>query len=179
MDAKLTIGSILAFAYKDFTGCVPSRTLRTAYLRCYLARYGTGTTVQMRCRFLNGRKIYYGDRNVINFGSLLDGRRHAIRTGSNVSIGPEATIITLEHDPHSPEFVDKGAEAIEGDRAWICYRLIILPGGRTGEGAVVAAGAIVSKDVEPYTIVAGSPAKAVGEMTRDLRNHCQLSPWLG
>lgn len=49
-----------------------------------------------------------------------------------------------------------------GDYAWICCRSIILPGITIGEGAVVASGAIVTKDVPPYTIVGGTPAKIIG-----------------
>lgn len=173
------VGSMLAFFYNGLIGRLPSRCLRTAYLKLYLARFGRGSCVQMGCRFLNGRKVLLGDRNVINFDCLFDGRRHAIHVGNDVSIGPEASILTLGHDPQSPEFADKGGEVIIGDRAWICYRAIILPSVAIGEGAVVGAGAVVSRDVQPYTIVAGSPAKVVGERTRDLRYHCQFSPWLG
>jgi maltose O-acetyltransferase len=120
-----------------------------------------------------------GDRNVINFDCLFDGRRHAIRVGNDVSIGPEASILTLGHDPQAPDFADKGGDVIIGDRAWICYRAIILPGVSIGEGAVVGAGAVVSRDVEPYTIVAGSPARAVGQRTRQINYHCSFAPWLG
>jgi acetyltransferase-like isoleucine patch superfamily enzyme len=178
MDAKVFFGSILAFAYNGLLAGVPSRTLRTAYLRTYLARYGTGTGVQMGCRFLNGRKIHLGDRNVINFGCLFDGRRYAIRVGNDVSIGPEAAILTLGHDPQSPEFADQGGDVVIGDKVWICFRAIILPGVTVGEGAVVGAGAVVSGDVEPYTIVAGAPARVVGRRTNDLRYQCGFYPWL-
>jgi len=108
----------------------------------------------------------------------LDGRKYPIRIGCDVSIGPEATLITLEHDPQSASFADRGGNVSIGDRAWICYRAIILPGVTIGEGAVVAAGAIVTKDVDPYTIVAGSPAKPVGTRTKDLRYRCEFAPWL-
>lgn len=178
MDSKIFAGSLLSFLYNGLVGRIPSRTLRSLYLRSYLARFGRGTGVQMGCRFLNGRKIHLGDRNVINFGCLLDGRRHSIRTGSDVSIGPEAAILTLGHDPQSPDFADKGGDVIIGDRAWICYRAIILPGVTIGEGAVVGAGAVVSRDVGPYTIVAGSPAKPIGTRTQNLRYHCDFAPWL-
>jgi maltose O-acetyltransferase len=177
MNTKVLAGSVLAFAYNGFVGRLPSRCLRSAYLKLYLARFGRGTGVQMGCRFLNGRKVFLGDRNVINFDCLLDGRRHAIRVGNDVSIGPEASILTLGHDPQSADFADKGGEVVIGDRAWICYRAIILPGVIIGEGAVVAAGAVVSRGVAPYTIVAGSPAKPVGTRTKDLRYSCKFSPW--
>jgi acetyltransferase-like isoleucine patch superfamily enzyme len=122
----------------------------------------------MRCRFLNGRKITIGARNVMNFGCLLDGRKYAIRIGDDVSIGPEATILTLGHDPQSPDFEDKGGDVLIGNRVWIAYRALILPGITIGEGAVVAAGAVVTKDVPPFTIVAGNPAKKIGERSHDL-----------
>lgn len=178
MNSKVLAGSVLAFAYNGFVGRLPSRTLRSLYLRGYLARFGRGTGVQMGCRFLNGRKVFLGDRNVINFDCLLDGRRYAIRVGNDVSIGPEASILTLGHDPQSADFADKGGEVIIGDRAWICYRAIVLPGVSIGEGAVVGAGAVVSRDVEPYTIVAGSPARVIGNRNRELSYRCLFEPWL-
>lgn len=178
MNPKIAAGSLLAYLYNGILGRLPSRTLRYFYLRVYLSHYGTGTGVQMGCTFLNGRKIFLGERNVINFGCLLDGRRYTIRVGNDVSIGPEAAILTLGHDPQSPEFADQGGDVIIGDKAWICFRAIILPGVTVGEGAVVAAGAVVSRDVEPYTIVAGTPARVVGRRANDLRYECDFHPWL-
>jgi maltose O-acetyltransferase len=178
MNSKVLAGSLLAFLYNGLIGRLPSRCLRSTYLKLYLARFGRGTGVQMGCRFLNGRKVFLGDRNVINFDCLLDGRRYSIRTGNDVSIGPEAAILTLGHDTQSPDFADKGGDVVIGDRVWICFRAIILPGVAIGEGAVVAAGAVVSRDVAPYTIVAGSPAKPVGTRTKDLRYNNNFAPWL-
>jgi maltose O-acetyltransferase len=122
----------------------------------------------MGCQFLNGRKVRLGKRNVVNFGCLFDGRRYSITTGDNVSIGPEASILTLGHDPQSPEFALRGGEVTIGDRVWIGYRALVLPGVSIGEGAVVAAGAVVTKSVEPYTIVGGNPARLIGQRSRDL-----------
>jgi maltose O-acetyltransferase len=178
MDLRLYTGSFLCFLYNDLIGKLPSRTLRNAFLQAYCGRFGNGSSAQMHCRFLNARRIHLGERNIVNFGCLLDGRRHAIRVGNDVSIGPEASILTLGHDPQSPDFTDKGGDVIIGDRAWICYRAIILPGVSIGEGAVVGAGAVVSRDVEPYTIVAGSPAGVVGARTKDLHYECSFTPWL-
>lgn len=178
MNLKILAGSFASYIYGSIISCCPSHTLRSTVLSLYLARFGKDTSVQMRCRFLNGRKVYLGDRNVINFGCLLDGRHYTIKTGNDVSIGPEATILTLGHDPQSPTFADRGGDVIIGDRAWIAYRAIILPGIKIGEGAIVGAGSVVTKNVEPYTIVAGNPAKVIGRRNPDLTYHLNYRPFL-
>ena len=178
MNLRLLVGGLAAWLSNNIICVTPIALIRSLFLRWYLGAMGTGTFVQLRCRFLNGRKVKLGRNNVINFGCLLDGRRFEIRTGSNVSIGPEASILTLGHDPQSPTFEDRGGDVVIGDRAWIGYRAIILPGVTIGEGAVVAAGAVVSRDVPDYTIVAGVPARPVGERSRDLSYELSYRPWL-
>ncbi len=162
--------------YTSWLGKFPSRRIRTLYLSSYLGRLGKGSAVQMGCRFLNGRKVHFGERNVINFGCLFDGRKFEIRTGSDVSIGPEASILSLGHDPQSAEFADRGGDVVIGDRVWIGYRAIILPGVTIGEGAVIGSGSVVTKDVEPYCIVAGNPARKIGERSRDLGYRLNYDP---
>jgi maltose O-acetyltransferase len=178
MNPKVFAGGLLAFAYNGCLGRLPLRSLRTLYLRLWLGNFGAGTGVQIGCRFLNGRKVHLGERNIINFGCLLDGRKFHIRTGHDVSIGPNATILTLGHDPQSPEFADRGGDVVIGDRVWIGYGTLILPGIKIGEGAVVGAGAVVTKDVEPFTIVAGNPARKIGERNRELCYRLNFSPFL-
>lgn len=163
MNARIFAGAILAYVYNHWFGKMPSRSLRELYLKGWLGKFGTKSGVQLGCRFLNGRKVFIGERNVINSGCLFDGRKFSIRTGSNVSIGPKATILTLGHDPRSATFEDRGGDVVIGDRVWIGYRAIVLPGVTIGEGAVIGAGAVVTKDVEPYVIVGGNPARKIGE----------------
>ncbi len=168
MSLRARVGALAACGYNQLVGKFPLHVLRQMYLRAWLGRVGEGTVVQMGCRFLQGRKIQLGARNMINFGTLLDGRRYPIVTGDDVSIGPDAAILTLGHDPQSAEFADRGGPVTIGSRVWIGYRAVVLPGVTIGEGAVVAAGAVVTHDVAPYAIVAGSPARAIGERSRDL-----------
>ncbi|WP_207511717.1 acyltransferase [Longitalea luteola] len=177
MNLRLFAGSVLSYAYNNWIGRFPSRFLRKRFLSFYLGRLG-GSSVQLGCRFLNGRKVFLGDRNVINFGCLFDGRHYEIRIGNDVSIGPEASILTLGHDPQSTSFADQGGTVIIGDHVWIAYRAIILPGVTIGEGAVIAAGAVVTKNVEPYSIVAGSPARKVGERNKNLQYQLNFDPFL-
>src|SRR6266566_633373 len=178
MTWRAIAGGFFAAGYNMLVGKLPLHGLRRAYLQSYLGELGPGTSIQMGCRFLNGRRVFFGQRNVINFDCLFDGRKYSIRTGADVSIGPEATILTLAHDPQDPEFSDKGGDVIIGDRVWIAYRATILPGIEIGEGAVIAAGAIVTTNVEPFTIVAGVPARKIGERSRELRYRLNYKPFL-
>lgn len=175
---RLLGGGLAAFGYNALIGRFPSRTLRKLYLQGWLGGWGAGSGVQAGCRFLNGRKVHLGQRNVINFGCLFDGRKFAIRTGDDVSIGPEAAVLTLGHDPQSPAFADRGGEVIIGSHVWIGFRAIILPGVKIGDGAVVGAGAVVTRDVEPFAIVAGNPARKIGERSRDLKYSLSYDPFL-
>jgi acetyltransferase-like isoleucine patch superfamily enzyme len=178
MTVRVFFGSVLAAVYNVVLSGLPTRTLRQAYLRLWLAQWGASSGIQMDCRILNGRKIHIGNRVVINFGCLLDGRRYPIHIGNDVSIGPEAAILTLGHDPQSIDFSLRGGAVQIGDRAWIGYRAIVLPGVSVGEGAVVAAGSVVTRDVPAFTVVAGSPARVISERRRDLAYTLSYRPWL-
>jgi acetyltransferase-like isoleucine patch superfamily enzyme len=178
MKSRMLAGAFLAYLYNEWIGRVPSRFIRRIYLRLYLGALPQSTGVQLNCRFLNGRKVYFGENNVINFGCMFDGRKYEIRTGKNVSIGPDATILTLGHDPRSLAFEDKGGDVIIGDYVWIAYRAVILPGVKIGEGAVIAAGSVVVSDVEPWSIYGGVPARKVGERPRDLNYILDFHPFL-
>ena len=178
MNYRILFGSLAAFFYNSLVGRFPLRWLRKLYLKSWLGNLGEGSGVQMGCRFMNGRKVHLGERNVINFGCLFDGRKFNIRTGSDVSIGPEASILTLGHDPQSSDFADRGGDVVIGNRVWIGYRAIILPGITIGDGAVVGAGAVVTNDVEPFAIVAGNPARKIGERPNELGYSLNYAPFL-
>ncbi len=178
MNTRLIIGGLAAYFYNSFVGKLPFGFIRNGWLGFYLGGFGAGTFVQSRCRFLNGRKVHFGKRNAINFDCLFDGRKYQIQIGDDVSIGPEASILTLGHDPQSSGFTDRGGDVVIGSRVWIAYRAIILPGITIGDGAVVGAGAVVTKNVEPYAIVAGNPARKIGERNRDLSYELNYAPWL-
>jgi acetyltransferase-like isoleucine patch superfamily enzyme len=66
----------------------------------------------------------------------------------------------------------KSSPVIIDDYVWVGINATVLQGVRIGEGAVVAAGAVVTKNVEPYTIVGGIPAKQIGVRTKNLDYHC-------
>lgn len=175
---RLLAGAWISWLYNDLISHLPSRRLRRLALRPWLGALGRSAAVQMHCRILHGPGVQVGDRAVINTGCLLDGRRYPIQIGADVSVGPEAAILTLGHDPRSASFADRGGPVRIGDRAWIGYRAIVLPGVQIGEGAVVGAGAVVSRHVPPFTIVAGNPASVIGTRPQSLDYQLSYHPFL-
>jgi acetyltransferase-like isoleucine patch superfamily enzyme len=128
-----------------------ARTL--VHLGCYIWFYGRGENVRAGARI--------GNYTWINRGCTLD-LRGGLTIGENVSVSPEVSIVTASHDMHDPEFKLIDFPVVIEDHVWIGTRATVLPNVTIGRGAVVAAGAVVTTDVEPMAIVAGVPAKPVG-----------------
>ena len=108
---------------------------------------------------------------------MLDGRYAKLIIGNNVDIAQETNIWTLEHDVNSTDHHEMGADVIIDDYVWIASRVTILPGVHIGKGAVIASGAVVTKDVPPYSIVGGVPAKVIGQRNTDLTYVNKYKPW--
>ncbi len=154
----------------------PSFRLRHWFYR-QIMHYSLGkdSSIHMRV-FVTGPHIHIGDNVVVNRCVYLDGRI-GVRIQDNVSISPEVYIVSLEHDPYDPTFATRGAEVVIEEDVWIGVRAMIMPGVRVGKGAVVAAGAVVTKDVAPYQIVAGVPARSIGERSHKLSYKLRYFPW--
>ncbi len=88
--------------------------------------------------------------------------------GNYVATGSEVMIYTLQHNIDSPTFDVVGGPVIIEDYVYIGPRAIILPGLRIGYGAVVGAGAVVTRDVPPFAVVGGVPAEFIRERPRNL-----------
>lgn len=164
------------YLYNSFVTHLPWYTLRMVYLKSILGiRIGKGVAVHMGC-FITGRSISIGDHTVINRRCHLDGRG-GLRIGRNVSISPDCALISLGHDPNSPDFVAVPGPVAVGDYAWLGARALVLPGVEMGEGAIAGAGSVVTRDVAPYSIVAGVPARRIGERKRGLRYTLEYFPY--
>jgi acetyltransferase-like isoleucine patch superfamily enzyme len=83
--------------------------------------------------------------------------------GKNVCINDGVQLLTASHDVADPQWNHIKAKIIIDDYAWIATNAIILPGVHIGKGAVVGAGAVVSRDVASGVIVAGNPAKPISK----------------
>ena len=115
-------------------------------------------------------KVNIGAGTVVGYNCELDGRR-GLTIGDNVNISSDVKFYTLQHDYNDPGFTAVGAPVIVKDYAWISVRAIILPGVTIGRAAVVAAGAVVTKNVPDYAIVGGVPAKVIGQRKEEM-NYC-------
>lgn len=139
--------------------------------RCLLLRL-FGAQIGKGCRVYGGTEIWFPENLVLGDNSWLDNGAKIycvdkITIGSNCVISANAFLCTASHDISSPTFELVTKQILIGDGAWIASNAIVLPGA-IGEGAVVAAGSVVTKDVEPWVIVAGNPAKEIGK--RNLLN---------
>jgi maltose O-acetyltransferase len=128
---------------------------------------GKNTRINMGVRLYDPNNIVIGEDCVVGEGVVLDGRDKLI-IGDHVDIASEVMIYNSQHDINSDKFEAVSSPVAVGDYVFIGPRAILLPGVTVGEGAVIAAGAVVTKDVEPYTIVGGVPAKPIGE--RNIKN---------
>ncbi len=149
-------------------GTVPSHRLRNYFYRRAGLTLPTTSSIHWRAELLSPERITIGDHSTIGDTAFLDGRE-GLDIGSCVNIGSHVTIYTLQHDPDDPFFTASGGPVVVEDYAWLASHALVLPGVRIGRGAVVAAGAVVTNDVQSYAVVGGVPARFIRERSRDLR----------
>jgi len=153
---------------------IPSHTIRCVWYRRVLGWHiGSNATILMGQQIQvgglrrRGGKVAIGRGTVINQGCLLYTTGGLI-IGDNVSISSGAWLVTGTHDMNHPLFPASYEPIVIGNHVWIGVRATILAGVTIGEGAVVMAGAVVTRDVPPYAVVGGVPAKLVTQ--RKLNN---------
>lgn len=156
---------------------IPFNNIRIAYLRILGAKIGSHVFIGRKCDIRKPRNIIIGDHVVINPKVLLDGRGGILRIGSNVDIALESIIWTESHDPHDDYHKTVNMASTIEDYVWIGCRAMIMPGINIGRGAVIAAGTIVTKNVEAMNIVAGVPAKIVSERRSSLKYQKNFCPY--
>jgi maltose O-acetyltransferase len=141
-----------------------SSYLRAALCRRLFDACGKGVNIEHGAEFGSGEGIVLHDRAGVGVRAQLLGEG-GVEIGRDVMMGPDVTILTQDHRMTADGRYDGfevGKVTIEHD-AWIGARVVILRGVRIGNHAVVAAGAIVTKDVAPYAIVGSAAARMIKE----------------
>lgn len=141
---------------------IPSRHFRKWFDMLLGARIRKGAYTFRRTEIYYPKGLYIGQNSTVGWFTLMDARG-GLFIGDNVTIASYVKIIDGKHDINHPQFPALFAPIIIKDYAWICTGAIVIYGVTIGKAAVVAAGAVVTKDVPDYAIVAGNPAKIIGE----------------
>ena len=124
----------------------------------------TGKNVNIEQYVVFGEEFEIGDNSTVGFRSDLYG---PVKIGRDVMLGPEVAIYTHNHrhDETDIPMIQQGYTEMKpvyiDDDVWIGRRVLIMPGVHIGTGAIIAAGSVVTKNVEPYSIVRGNPAKHI------------------
>jgi len=145
-----------------WTGCIPSHSWRSLVYRLAGIKIGKGSVIHMWANFYQPKNIRIGEDTIIGDHCFLDGRA-LLKIGDHIDIASQVLIYNSEHDIHDESFkvIEQPVEI--GDYVFIGPRAVILPGVKIGKGAIVAAGAVVTKDVPAGKIVGGVPAGIIGE----------------
>ncbi len=146
----------------NLAGHIPSRTFRKI---CYLLagiKLSWTSTIYMGVEFFKPKGITIGPDTAIGKRCFLDGR-DTLTIGAHTDIASEVLIYNDEHNIHDNNFGNVYGKVIIGDYVFVGPRSIILPGVTIGKGAVVAAGAVVTKNIPAFEIWGGVPAKKIGD----------------
>ena len=177
-SVNFLLGEVRLYLCNEVVAHIPSRRVRALFYRKIMGfKLGEKTSIFLNCRFDCAGGLAIGSPSVINQGCRLDGRG-GLTIGSNVSVSEEVCILTADHDPKSPDFKGRPRPVVIGDYVFIGTRAIILPGVTIHRGAVIAAGAVVSRDVQPLDIVGGVPARSIGTRSHELAYTTEYSHFL-
>jgi maltose O-acetyltransferase len=144
--------------------------VRRIFLRC-----GEGVLIKRGAYFGSGSEIELGARSQIGHNARLD---HDVVIGADVLMGPDVVMMSAGHAYEDPEVpINRQGQTPRmpihiGNDVWIGTRVVVLPGVHIGDGAVVGANAVVTRDVPPRAVVAGVPARVIrmrGEIYRPRR----------
>ena len=141
---------------------------RQDILRRIVGHIGHDSIIESPFHCTYGQNTYIGEYVYLNFMCvILD--NNDVRIGNHVMIGPSVQIYTAAH-PIQAETRNQGWEVAKAivieDNVWIGGGAILLPGIHIGRNAVVGAGAVVSRDVPAYSVVAGNPARVIREIEK-------------
>ncbi|MCX7842074.1 MAG: acetyltransferase [Clostridia bacterium] len=140
-----------------------SKNIRGALCSVIFKKAGRNIDIEHGAFFASGFDIEVGDNSGLGLNCRVTG---PLRIGRDVMMGPDVMIFTQNHEtsrldiPMRLQTAPKKPVIIEDD-VWIAARVIILPGVTIHKGAIVGAGAVVTRDVPEYAVVAGNPARVI------------------
>lgn len=149
---------------------IPLHSVRNLIWKIAGVKLGKKSTLHTGVRVFDPSGITVGEGTIIGYGTFIDGRDQ-VTIGNHTDIASQVMIYSSEHDVHSADFHATMAPVKIGNHVFIGPRAIILAGVTIEDGAIIGAGAVVTKDVSAYNIVGGVPAKTIGERTLKTLNY--------
>jgi len=141
-------------------GCIPFHFVRKIFYLISGVKISWDSTMHIGANFFNPSGITIGQNTIIGDHCFLDGRA-PLTIGNHVDIASQVLIYNDEHDINSPDFSNSFNPVTINDYVFIGPRAIILPGVTIGKGAVVAAGAVVTKNIPEFEVWGGIPAQKI------------------
>jgi maltose O-acetyltransferase len=163
--------SLVMFGANRVVGPLPGHRLRLFYYRRLLGwSIGERSSIHHGLKIFGGRgRVTIGDRSTLQMDCLIVGAgMDDLVIGDDVAIAYQAKLVMGSHDILSPGFDGITGPITIHDHVFVGTGAIILLGVTLGEGSVVTAGSVVTKNVPPYSIVRGNPAQVVGRRPHDL-----------
>ena len=160
-----TIGSLLRYGPRALLELLHAQVQEFTLPRSLLAACGSGSYLHKRASLRSPENIWIGRGVSIGPENRLWASPNARLTiGDNVLLGPNVVLVTSNHGSASREvpIVEQPWEEHDvriEEGAWLGANVVVLPGVTVGSHSIVAAGAVVTKDVAPYAVVGGIPAK--------------------
>lgn len=151
---------------------IPFWGIRKCWFKSIRATIGNNSYIDRNCYIMDANRLTVGKDTHINRQCTLDARG-GLTIGNSVSISHGVFIMSGSHDINSKHFKGKFLPIHISDYVWIGCGAIILQNVNIGKGAVIAAGAVVTKNIPPYSIAAGVPAKIIGKRTTELDYKCK------
>ncbi len=136
-------------------------------LREFFASFGESSVVIAPFRCSYGYLIRVGHSTYIN-GNVTLSDAGPIEIGNHVLIGPNSSIYAACHPLHPKtraSSLECGKAVIIEDDVWLGGNVVVLPGVTIGQGSVIGAGSVVTKDIPPMSIAAGNPCKVIRSIT--------------
>lgn len=156
---------------------IPSRHIRKWFYQMLGAKIGKNAGICRRTEVLYPKGLNIANNVAVGWYAELDARG-GITIDHDTNISSHVIMITGSHDIDDPDFTADFKPIHIGHHCWIGTGAMVLQGVTIGDGAVVAAGAVVTKDVPPYTVVGGVPAKVIRERSKELRYEIGKPPIL-
>jgi putative colanic acid biosynthesis acetyltransferase WcaF len=143
----------------------PMHGWRSFVLRLFGAKLGRHCHIYPGARIWAPWNLTCGEVVAVADGAVLY-NPSPIYLGSHSTISQEAYLCGATHDYEDPDFSLTSSEIYIGEEAWICARATVQSGLRVGPGAVLALGSVATRDLEPWTVYAGVPARKIKQRTR-------------